>query len=135
MGPATSLLASMLEESELLSSHTALADPSLSRILAFGKAVDAENKGSRLIDAVAFAMGPVGADLGVAGVTGSWVDLCGGGGKHKILVPRILVGESGADVGYSFQSPIRQVRSAASVGEGGGRLFYPLFPLGWRSGD
>ena len=124
MGPAAPLIADMLEESELVSSHVGLCDPSVAQLVSFGKAIDIENSHTRLVDATAFATGPVGADLGVAAVAGRLVDVQGG--KGKVVIPRVIVGEGDAPIAHRFQNPIKQVKFSGGVGENARRMFTPI---------
>ena len=60
MGSAVGILGNLLEEFQLVSSNADLTDQSIGKLLDFGKAMDANNKRTRMRDALAFMMGGVG---------------------------------------------------------------------------
>lgn len=112
MGAALGFINDFLEESHVVSTHGELIDPAIGELLAFGKAVDIENKSTRLLDIAAFASGPVGADLRVAAVTDRVFGV-GGVKGVGIGVPRVF---EGGEVVYSWGSAIRQIVFAGEVG-------------------
>lgn len=112
MGAALGFIGDFLEESHVVSTHGELMDPSIGRLLAFGKAVDVENKSTRLLDIAAFAAGPIGADLRVGAVTEKVFGIEGVKGLG-VGVPRVF---EGGEVVWSWGSAIRQVVFAGGVG-------------------
>jgi len=130
MGPAVDILGDLLEESQLVSSHAELTDTSIGKLLDFGKATDAENKRTRMVDTAAFAMGAVGDELGVAGVAGKIVDDGDTSTKRKTVIPRILVGpgEEGC-IAHKFWSPIRQIIFAGGADDEMGRPYLAVRTL------
>ncbi|KAG0643191.1 RNA polymerase I-specific transcription initiation factor RRN6-like protein [Tuber brumale] len=130
MGPAVDILGDLLEESQLVSSHVELSDTSIGKLLDFGKATDADNKRTRMLDTTAFAMGGVGDELGIAGVAGKIVDDGDPSTKGKIVVPRVLVGPGEAGcIAHKFWSPIRQVIFAGGVDDEVGRPYLAVRTL------
>lgn len=59
-GSAVGILGDLLEEFQFVSSNVDLTDQSIRKLLDFGKAMDADNKRTRMRDTVAFMMGSVG---------------------------------------------------------------------------
>lgn len=112
MGAALGFIDDYLEESHVVSTHVELLDPCVGNLLAFGKAVDAENKSTRLIDTAVYAMGPIGADLGVGAVVEGPVELEGVKGV-KVGV----LGIEGGGMMAEFGSKIRQI---CGTGRGSG---------------
>ncbi|KAG0125672.1 RNA polymerase I-specific transcription initiation factor RRN6-like protein [Tuber indicum] len=130
MGPAVDILGDLLEESQLVSSYTELADTSIGKLLDFGKATDADNKRTRMLDTTAFAMGSVGDELGIAGVAGKIVDDGDPSTKGKIVVPKVLVGPGEAGcIAHKFWSPIRQVIFAGGADDEVGRPYLAVRTL------
>jgi len=130
MGPAVDILGDLLEESQLVSSHAELTDTSIGKLLDFGKAMDVENKRTRMLDTAAFAMGAVGDELGVAGVAGKIVDDGDTRTKGKVVIPRILVGpgEEGC-IAHKFWSPIRQIIFAGGADDEMGKPYLAVRTL------
>lgn len=111
-GAALGFIDDFLEESHVVSTHTELMDPTIGSLMAFGRARDTE-KSTRFHNIVAFAAGPIGADLSVGVVKEKPMGVSGVAGL-ALDVPRI---SDGAESVWRGDSAIRQIVFASDVGQ------------------
>ncbi|KAL7270512.1 hypothetical protein RUND412_006778 [Rhizina undulata] len=117
--PALEFLGPYLEESHVIATHTENTDPVIRNLLSFGKAAshDPEGRESRNVNVAAWAMGPVGSELGLGLLGERRMREEGVENGREVVMPRIFTDEE--RVAWYFGAPIRQVRFAGGVGETG----------------
>ncbi|MCJ1399029.1 hypothetical protein MMC11_002231 [Xylographa trunciseda] len=121
IAPAAFLLPALAQVSEAVIDATAAADPTTSRLVAFGTAADIENKhsGSRRVDILAIVGGPAGEAIRILKVGRESFNWLG----HKgvtLSAPTIDTTEQGWWVGNG--TPIQQVCFSEENGRPGGWL-------------
>ncbi|MCJ1390445.1 hypothetical protein MMC18_003304 [Xylographa bjoerkii] len=121
LAPATFLLPSLAQLSEVVIDVTAATDPITSRLLAFGTAADIENKqsGTRRTDILAVAGGPAGEAIRILRVGTEQFSWAGRKGV-TLSAPTIDTTEQGWWVGNG--TPIQQVCFSEEGGRPGGWL-------------
>ena len=104
MGPAMGWIDNYFDESRTLAASTAVVDPCVGRLLAFGNVL--MGKQTRIRKIVGFATGPSRSDLALAEVPEREYSF-GPGERAGLLVPQIV--NADAPPAHQFPTPIRQI--------------------------